>query len=68
MRDLPLIRSVYVEIDAHFEAARLDAHGRRDMVAIERIERKQRVNDQAYFVLCWGQLEIAIDETCRRVI
>jgi hypothetical protein len=68
MRDLPLIRSVYSEIDAQFEAARIEATGRRDMLAIERIERKQRVNDQAYFVLCWGQLETAIDEKCRSAI
>jgi hypothetical protein len=32
------------------------------------IEAKQRINDQAYFVLCWGQLEAAIDDICRTAI
>jgi hypothetical protein len=68
VRDLPFIRSVYSEIDAQFEAARIEATGRRDLHAVDRIERKQRVNDQAYFVLCWGQLETAIDEKCRSAI
>ena len=30
--------------------------------------KKQRVNDQAYFVLCWGQLEAEIDQACREAI
>jgi hypothetical protein len=47
MRDLPLIRSVYSEIDAQFEAARIEASVRQDLHAVDRIERKQRVNDQA---------------------
>jgi len=68
VRELPFIRSLYSQIDAEFEAARIEATGRRDVHAVERIERKQRVNDQAYFVLCWGQLETAIDEKCRSAI
>ena len=39
-----------------------------DADAMNRIELRQRINDQAYFVLCWGQLETAIDETCRTAI
>jgi hypothetical protein len=34
----------------------------------KRIERKQLLNDQAYFVLCLGQLESEIDEACRDAI
>jgi len=66
MRDLPLIRAVYLEIDAEFERQRASAVG--DTAAVQRIEARQRINDQAYFVLCWGQLESEIDETCRRAI
>jgi hypothetical protein len=29
---------------------------------------KQLLNDQAYFVLCWAQLESKIDNACRAVI
>jgi hypothetical protein len=29
---------------------------------------KQVIHDQAYFVLCWGQLEAAIDDKCREAI
>ncbi len=32
------------------------------------IFRKQRINDQAYFVLAWGQLEVGINAACRNVI
>ena len=32
------------------------------------IDRKQRINDQGYFVLAWGQLEAEIDTACRSVI
>ena len=34
----------------------------------ERIEHKQRINDQAYFVLAWGQLEADIVDACRSTI
>jgi hypothetical protein len=68
LRDLPHIRSVYHEIDAELEAQRSTARTSGDANAVDRIEAKQRINDQAYFVLCWGQLETAIDDTCRAVI
>jgi hypothetical protein len=32
------------------------------------IESRQVLNDQAYFLPCWGQLEVEIDATCREVI
>ena len=68
MRDLPFIRAVYLEIDAGLEAERSAARASEDSHAVDRIEQKQRINDQAYFVLCWGQLETAIDDTCRAAI
>lgn len=39
-----------------------------DAVVRDRIEKMQRVNDQAYFVLFWGQLEALVDDTCREAI
>ena len=35
---------------------------------IDRISKKQRINDQAYFVLAWGQFEATIKEACREAI
>lgn len=66
MRHLPHILAVYLQIDSDFEAQRTNAAG--DANAVNRIEEKQRINDQAYFVLCWGQLETEIDEKCRSAI
>jgi hypothetical protein len=68
VRHLPLIQSVYLEIDAELEVHRSTARANGDANAVNRIEARQRINDQAYFVLCWGQLETAIDDTCRVAI
>jgi len=68
VRDLPFIRAVYLEIDAELEAQRSAARTNADAKAVSRVESKQRINDQAYFVLCWGQLETAIDDMCRVAI
>ena len=51
-----------------FEQERHHAAAHADTAGIARIETKQRVNDQAYFVLCWGQLEAEIDQACREAI
>ncbi len=32
------------------------------------VDQEQSINDQAYFVLAWGQLEADIDEACRDAI
>src|ERR1700677_2339221 len=68
MQDLAALASIYVELDAYFEGSRLRLAKVGDLPSVERIENKQRLNDQAYFVLCCGQLEVAIDETCRTAI
>lgn len=68
MNDLALIRAIYEEIDARFEADRREASTAADTTKVQRIENKQRVNDQAYFILCWGQIEADVDDTCRSAI
>jgi len=35
---------------------------------VSRILAEQVVNDQAYFILCWGQLETEIDAKCRDAV
>ena len=31
-------------------------------------EKRQKLNDHAYFLLCWGRLEAHLDEACRDAI
>jgi len=40
----------------------------RESDARDRVAREQELNDQAWFVLAWGQLEADIDEACRGAI
>jgi len=68
VRDLPHILAVYLEIDAELEGLRSNASAAGDINRVQQIESRQRINDQAYFVLCWGQLETAIDDKCRDAI
>lgn len=68
MKELPAIVALYEELDGDLDRQRSSARMQGDQVQVERIERKQRQNDQAYFVLAWGQLETAITGACRDAI
>ncbi len=68
MKSLQQIAALYEEIDKSFEDERLKAIGDADEPLRQRIEQKQLLSDQAYFVLCWGQLESEIDDACRATI
>ena len=68
MQDLPAIEALYKEIDATFERKRADAIAAGDAGQAEHAKAKQRLNDQAYFILCWGQIEGFIDGACRDAI
>ena len=63
MKDLPAIAALYTEVN-FLDTLRNPASGTGGDV----IEQKLRINDQAYFVLAWGQLESTIDDACRRAI
>ena len=60
MKGIGRIFSLYTDIDERFDQ-RL-ATGFPDAAA------HQVLNDQAYFLLCWGQLETEIDRKCRDVV
>src|SRR5204863_186853 len=62
------IEPLYEEIDRGFDSEHRDARTAGDEASARRIEQKQLLNDQAYFVLCWGQVETEIDEACRTAI
>jgi hypothetical protein len=68
MKSLQQIGALYEEIDAGYDAGLDNAVATGDATAARRTEQKQLINDQAYFVLCWGQLETEIDEACRTAI
>ena len=64
MKKLPEILAAYRALDTLLESERSQS----DANGAERARVFQVLNDQAYFLLCWGQLETEIDETCRRSI
>ncbi|MDE0207267.1 MAG: hypothetical protein OXP66_14730 [Candidatus Tectomicrobia bacterium] len=66
MTDLQAIAALYEEIDNVLESLR-DSETGADK-GPDPIPRKQQINDQAYFVLAWGQFEADIAETCRDTI
>ncbi|NJL50862.1 MAG: hypothetical protein HC909_04245 [Blastochloris sp.] len=68
MKALELIKALYEAIDQGFNGERLEALHLGNEAAARHIEQKQLLNDQAYFVLCWGQLEAEIDDACRTAI
>ena len=57
--------ALYLEIDAKFET---DLAAIADGPSMDRVREKQILNDQAWFILGWGQLETAINEACREAI
>ena len=68
MSDLQAIAASYERIDRFLGDLRdsCDAAGEDD--GRDRVARERELNDQAWFVLAWGQLETDIDEACRAAI
>jgi hypothetical protein len=66
MRSIQELLGHYSAIDQFLETQRLS--GPRDAGWLSSIERRQILNDQAWFVLCWGQLETRLDDGCRSAI
>ncbi|MFI5015624.1 MAG: hypothetical protein ACHQAY_25085 [Hyphomicrobiales bacterium] len=68
MKDLPAIEALYNELDGQLDLQRTQALAQSDVATVAKVETKQRINDQAYFLLGWGQLESVVDERCRDAI
>ncbi len=66
MKLIPELLGCYGEIDNHLEAERVSSGP--DIARNKQIEQRQKINDQAYFVLCWGQLEAELNRSCREAI
>lgn len=56
MSDLQAVAAVYERVDLHLRSLRDTEDG---------ANRERSINDQAYFVLAWGQLEADIEEAYR---
>ena len=65
MRDLAAIVALYERLDTGLEGIRGEAAAGAGQ---DRVEQWQRINDQAYFVLAWGQFEAAIEDACREAV
>ena len=67
MRSFAQIAALYHEIDDGLvdliEAATIASDPR-----LEKLLQKQIINEQAYFLLCWGQLESEINDACEALI
>ena len=68
MRDLQAIATVYEQVDQELQTLRDTDEPAGGEPPPERAAQEQSINDQAYFVLAWGQLEADIEEACRDAI
>ena len=65
MSDIDAIATLYQQVDNFLEGLRDRA---RESEERSRIVYQQKLNEQACFVLAWGQLEAEMDEACRNAI
>lgn len=65
MKGLPAIAASYERVDAFLGNLRDSCEASDDVDERDRVAREQELNDQAWFVLAWGQLETEIDDACR---
>ena len=68
MSELQAIAAVYERIDLHLESTSCGEASAGEEPAPGPVDREQSINDQAFFVLAWGQLEADIEEACRDAI
>ena len=68
MRDLEAIAASFLQVDNSLEDLRDRHHAAGEAEERDRVARQQRLNEQAYFVLAWGQLEAEVGGACRNAI
>ena len=59
---------MYESLDLHLQSLHDDLEDAAGEPQKSFAANDQRINDQAYFVLAWGQSEADVDEACRDVI
>lgn len=68
MKDLPAIEATYTELATRLDRKLDAAREQGDGAAVAWAEKQQLINDSAYFILVWGQLEVRIDEVCEAAV
>ena len=68
MSELQAIADVYERVDLHLRSLHDTEDGAGDEPDAGSADRERSINDQAYYVLAWGQLEADIEEACRDAI
>lgn len=66
MNDLDHIFAAYLKASAEFEKLKLNASCENNAMQINEIDCQMRVNELAYFILFWGQVEKSINAVCLR--
>ena len=68
MRELPAIEAAYTELANDLDLKRDAARDRGDGPAIDWLDKRRAIDDSAYFILAWGQLEQAINLACEAAV
>lgn len=68
MNNLPAIEATYTQLATDLDLKLDTARQMGDRAALEWAEKQQIINDSAYFILVWGQLEAKINDVCERAI
>ncbi len=64
MKDLARIEATWAKLDYALEQELFGV----TLVERSKVVGQQVINDQAYFILCWGQLENEINDVCRAAV
>lgn len=68
MKELGAIETTYTTIAANLDRELDGAREAANAQKIEWLEKQRQINDSAYFILVWGQLEAKINEACEAAI
>ncbi|MBA3447011.1 MAG: hypothetical protein H0T56_05295 [Pseudaminobacter sp.] len=68
MKELPAIEKTYTLIATDLDRELDEARVQGNQQGIEWLENQRQINDSAYFILVWGQLEARINELCETAI
>lgn len=68
MKELPAIEAIYTQLATYLDGKLNEARQQANQAAIDRVEKQQLINDSAYFILVWGQLEAKINDVCEKAV
>lgn len=68
MNGLRTVAATFEEVDRHLADLRNAGEAARGKPLSGSIGRKRKINEQAWFLLAWGQLDADITDACRNII